>query len=191
MVKVGFIVEGDSEKIIVESTAFAQMLKDTGFELVHPVINAQGGGNLLPQNIGTFVSTLQQKQVENIIVLTDLENEASIDAVKHRIENEHVDVIIVAVKALEAWFLADTQAMRAWLKNDVFEELQPEQTADMPWDRLKEIAAQLNKRGPGNKVAFAKQMVKHHGFSIGNAAQHPNCPSARALTEYFEAENAN
>lgn len=42
MVKVGFIVEGDCEKIIIESPQFKQFLLSCGFELVTPVINAAG-----------------------------------------------------------------------------------------------------------------------------------------------------
>ncbi len=52
MVKVGFIVEGDTEKVIVESPAFSAWLTANGITLCHPVIDAKGGGNLLPQNIG-------------------------------------------------------------------------------------------------------------------------------------------
>ncbi len=186
MVKVGFIVEGDSERTVIESAAFEQFLKDHDFELVRPVIDAKGGGNLLPQNIGAFIDRLRQEEAEHIVVLTDLENEASTEVVKKRIENEHITVIFVAVKALEAWFLADTQAMRTWLGDDAFDEPHPENTIHMPWDRLKQIAAQLGKRGPANKVRFAQKMVTHYGFSISNAAQHHNCPSAKALVEYFK-----
>lgn len=48
MVKVGFIVEGDSEKIIIESYSFQQFLLNKGYELVRPVINAKGGGEFTP-----------------------------------------------------------------------------------------------------------------------------------------------
>ncbi|WP_255557138.1 hypothetical protein [Sodalis sp. dw_96] len=44
MVKVGFIVEGDSERTIIESAIFKQFLKDHDFELVRPVIDAKEGG---------------------------------------------------------------------------------------------------------------------------------------------------
>ena len=49
MVKVGFIVEGESEKLVVESPMFQQWLHDHDCTLVTPVIDAKGGGNLLPQ----------------------------------------------------------------------------------------------------------------------------------------------
>lgn len=55
MVRIGFIVEGDSEKIVIESVKFREFLRLNGFELVTPVVNAKGGGNLLPQNIEAYL----------------------------------------------------------------------------------------------------------------------------------------
>lgn len=48
MVKMGFIVEGDSEKIIVESEKFRQFLLSHDTELVTPVINAKEGVTYYP-----------------------------------------------------------------------------------------------------------------------------------------------
>ena len=182
MVKVGFIVEGDTEKLIVESPAFVAWLVANGITLVSPVVNAKGGGNLLPRNIGPFVATLQRAQAEHIVILTDLENEANPAAVRARIGQQHNNLIFIAVKAIEAWFLADTQALRQWLKIDTVEEPTPEQTLGMPWERLKSIAHENQKRGPGSKLIFAKRMIKHYGFTISNAAQHANCPSVLEFT---------
>lgn len=189
MVKVGFIVEGDSEMIVIQSSQFRQFLACHNYQLVTPVINAKGGGNLLPQNIEVFLTRLKQQSVDKIVVVTDLEAEPSTEAIRERISHPELDVIFIAVKALEAWYLADTSAMRNWLKDDDFQEQQPEQTTGMPWDRLAAIARELDKRGPGkSKTAFAKRMIKHHGFSIENAANHPNCPSAKEMVDYFAAE---
>ncbi|MBA1296357.1 DUF4276 family protein [Pseudomonas lurida] len=184
MVKVGFIVEGDCERIVVESAAFTKLLSDCGQELVTPVIDAKGGGNLLPHNIDVFIQALEVKGVSKIYVLTDLEEEASVEVVRDRISNAKIETIFIAVKALEAWFLADTQAMSNWLKQ-AYNEPYPEATFGKPYDRLKEIAKTVGVSGPGNKPAFAKKMVKHFDFSIVRAAQHPLCPSARELVDYF------
>jgi len=178
MVKVGFIVEGDTEKVIVESPAFADWLTANGITLVQPVVNAEGGGNLLPHNIDPFVARLRQAQAEHIVILTDQEDESGPDVVRQRIGQKHTNLVFVAVKAIEAWFLADTQAMRHWLGITAFVEAKPEETPDKPWERLKEVAQQNQARGPGtNKVIFAKRMVNRHGFTISGAAQHPDCPS--------------
>lgn len=185
MVKVGFIVEGASERIVVESEMFRHLCRLAGFELVTPVVDAQGGGNLLPQNIDAFISRLENADAQHIFVLTDLEDEASVTDVRDRISDARINTTFVAVKALEAWYLADTKAMNNWLGISDFYEENPEATADKPWNRLKEIAADLGKRGPGNKVAFTKKLVKHWEFSLERAASHPNCPSAKELVEYF------
>ena len=185
MVKVGFIVEGASERIVVESEMFRHLCRLAGFELVTPVVDAQGGGNLLPQNIDAFSSRLENADAQHIFVLTDLEDEASVTDVRDRISDARINTTFDAVKALEAWYLADTKAMNNWLGISNFYEENPAATADKPWNRLKEIAADLGKRGPGNKVAFTKKLVKHWEFSLERAASHPNCPSAKELVEYF------
>lgn len=189
MVRVGFIVEGDSEKIVIESPDFKAFLQENEFELVNPVVNAKGGGNLLPQNIDAYLGRLDQQAVDIIVVLTDLEDEESVDLVKERISNARINSIFVAVKALEGWFLADSSAMNKWLGTDDFNELHPEQTLLKPWDRLKEISNALGKRGPGNKTAFAKKMTKHFGFSIRQAASHPQCSSAQELVHFFTGQD--
>ena len=180
MVRLGFIVEGDSEKIVVESAAFQAWAAHNDMTVIRPVINAKGGGNLLPQNIEPMVATLQQFKPDHIIILTDLETEPNEAHVRQRIGDTYTNLIFIAVKALEAWYLADSQAMQQWLNVDEFYEDHPQETPAMPWDRLGEIAKNLNRRGTGpSKVKFAEKIVKHCGFEVANAAQHPNCPSAK------------
>jgi len=183
MVKIGFIVEGGTEKIVVESSQFVSWLREQGLELIFPVIDAKGGGNLLPDNIEPLVARLQNANADHIVILTDLEDASGVEVVKNRIKNQHTELVFVAVKAIEAWFLADTTAMNNWLKTDTdFYEDHPEQTTEMPWARLKEIAKTMNLQGPGaTKVIFAKKMVKHYAFSVSGAAQHPACLSAKGF----------
>lgn len=180
MVKVGFIVEGDTEKILIESDRFKAFARNNGLEVCSPVIDAKGGGNLLPQNISQSVARLRMANVGHIVILTDLETAPDVEAVKARIGSLHTNLIFVAVKAIEAWFLADTQALRRWLRMaDVFEAA-PEETPEMPWERLKALATEKGARGPGNsKPIFARNMCKHHGFDLAQAALHPACPSAK------------
>ena len=179
MVKVGFIVEGDTEKILIGSDRFKAFAKSNGVEVCSPVIDAKGGGNLLPQNIRPSVARLRMANVDHIVILTDLETAPDVESVKTRIGSEHTNLIFVAVKAIEAWFLADTDALRRWLKiEDVF-EASPEATPEMPWERLKALAAENGVRGPGNsKPIFARNMCKHYGFDLAQAALHKSCPSA-------------
>jgi hypothetical protein len=53
MVKVGFIVEGQTESILLQSPAFNDILRQHNIELIN-VINAEGSGNLLPHSIEYF-----------------------------------------------------------------------------------------------------------------------------------------
>lgn len=191
MVKLGFIVEGDSEKIIIESKKFSDFLQQNNYQLVRPVVNAKGGGNLLPHNIGVFIKTLQKQKAEKICVLTDLEDEESVNIVRDRIMHAEIDEIFIAVKALEAWFLADTEAMRRWLEVDDFIEDEPENTPEKPWNQLKALAQSHNVRGPGSKVAFANKMIKHLNFDITHSAAHAQCPSAAELVGVLTTNQMN
>ncbi len=71
--RVSFIVEGDTEKIIIESAAFMAWAKASGIEICAPVINAKGGGNLLPQNMAQIVMQAKRANPDHIVILTDLE----------------------------------------------------------------------------------------------------------------------
>lgn len=185
MVKVGFIVEEDSEKIVIESEKFREFLQMHGFELVNPVANAKGAGNLLPENIEEFIKSLHDRGAEKLYILTDSDGN-SLEQVKARIRHDQIETYFIAVKALEAWFLADTEAMRKFLHNNNFsEEPFPEETATIPFDRIKEIINEFQTRGAGSKTILAKNMVGKCGFTIENAAKHPNRPSAKAVIEHF------
>ena len=179
MVRIGFIVEGGSERIVIKSAQFQQWAAEHGMSICGDVLDAGGGGNLLPQNIEPLIKQLQSFNPDHIVILTDLENEVSTDAVKNRIGNTFTNLIFIAVKALEAWYLADTSALRIWLKDEQIFEALPEQTPGMPWERLRELARTRQLPGPGSKKTFASRMINHYGFSIANAARHPACPSAR------------
>lgn len=190
MVKAGFIVEGASEKIIVESAAFLALLQSYGYELVKPVVDAGGGGNLLPRNIEAFISRLDTAEVDQIFILTDLEDEPHVEEVRDRVAHPRIRFAFVAVKALEAWYLADSQAMNTWLGTRDFFEPTPEQTQNKPWDRLKEIAAEHGVRGPGSKVTFANRAVRHLGFTVECSARHSECPSALELVNFLSSQNS-
>ena len=59
MVTVGFVVEGASEKRLVESELFRKWLQeDCNLKVVDPVVDAAGNGNMCSHNIETFVRNL-------------------------------------------------------------------------------------------------------------------------------------
>ncbi|MGN6842982.1 hypothetical protein ACTHUM_15490, partial [Neisseria sp. P0021.S006] len=105
MVKVGFIVEGSCEKIIIESEAFKTFLHRNDFELIEPVVDANGAGNLLPHNIEPFIGVLEANGAERLYILTDSDG-LPVEGVKERISHAKITAYFIAVKAIEAWFLA-------------------------------------------------------------------------------------
>lgn len=180
MVRIGFIVEGDTEKIIFESSGFQSFLRESQIECVG-IFNACGRGNLLKPNplIDSFVKILEDLSVNNIFIITDLEDNPCITKAK---ENLHIfstaiQTNIIAVKAIESWFLADTRALSQVLKLKVYIN-DPEETSALPFDKINSLCIKHTGRGAGNKKLFARRMLKH-GFLIENAASHPHCKSAR------------
>lgn len=187
MVKVAFIVEGECERMLIESANFQTWVKAQGLEICRPVIDAKGGGNLLPQHLDKLLAQFKSSQPDHIVILTDLEDAPSTDSVKARITTTHTQLIFVAVKALEAWFLADTDTMCKWLNAPDFLEPAPETTPGMPWDRVKALAQTYERRGPGTKVKFANIMCNKLGYQVANAAKHPGCPSAKLFCDALAA----
>ncbi len=178
MVKVGFICEGDTEKIIVSSTNFKNILASNNLELVK-AIDATGNGNLLPKNIMPFIESLKDEGAENIFILTDLDTDLCITKTKERINAPNTIIVVISIKQIEAWFLADTSTLSKIFKTKFYIDL-PE-AENNPREKLKEIFIKETGRGFGDsKPRFAKWMVQE-GFSILNAAQHPNCNSAKYL----------
>ena len=189
LVTVGFVVEGASDKKLVESLSFREWLKqDYKLEVIDPIVDVGGNGNLCSRNISLYVNLLKkQHNPDKIVVLADLDPEKCAPCITKRKEiigNDNIDLVIIARKAIESWFLADTEAMKSLTKQGRFFEEYPEQTPSMPWDRLKEIGLQTIGRGTGSsKISFADKFIKYHQFSVARAAQHPNCPSASYFVE--------
>ena len=175
MVKIGFICEGKTEKKIVESEPFQKFLFERDIEIVGEVRDAKGNGNLLPQNLPAFVAPLTEKGAERIVILTDLDQDACITITKDRITNEENIIVVVAVRQVESWFLADSATLTTLLKEN-FEFNNPEGQTN-PYETLKELFKDKRGRGIGTKDKLARHMIKY-GFSLESAARHPNCPSA-------------
>ena len=122
MVKVGFICEGDTERKIIESTAFQRTLSNLGITCVKPIEDADGNGNLLPHNIEPIRTKLFAAGANLIFVLTDLDQDATITITKQRISELSNQIIIVAVKAIEAWFLADSNLLSENVKSSLLKQ---------------------------------------------------------------------
>lgn len=175
MVKIGFLCEGKTEVKIVQSGKFKNYLQRIGIETVEPIIDAKGGGNLLPDNSREHLEKLWSNGAQKIVVLTDLDKDNCITSTKKRVNPNDDKIVIVAVRKIESWFLADSETMSLLLK-EKFEFELPEDETEL-FESLKSLFINKYDRGIGVKDTFTARMLKY-GFSLENAANHPNCPSA-------------
>ncbi len=129
----------------------------------------------MPGNSKEYLDTLLANGAEKILILTDLDEDACITFTKNRITTSADRIVIVAVRNIESWFLADSQTLSLLLRQK-FEFEQPENEIT-PFETLRNIFLEKQNRGIGDKDILAARMIKY-GFSLENAARHPNCPSA-------------
>ncbi len=179
MIKVGFICEGFTERKLLESDNFKSFLTAVSIEIT-TVINAEGSGNLLPHNIGPFIEILESEGSKIIIILTDLDEDACITLTKKRVNARPNDIVIIAVKAIESWFLACTSSMRKILNDANFEFQFPENESN-PFETIRQLkffkTGRGFNKGTGGKLNLLNNLLLL-GLNITEAAQHPNCPSA-------------
>lgn len=176
VVKVAFIVEGKTERKIIEAENFVKLLHECNIELLLPVINADGNGNMLPEKLKEDIEVLKSEGAQKIFILTDLDEDACITKTRQRIGEGTDTIIIIAVKQIEAWFLADSHTLSQLMNDAAFFFDFPEKEP-APFEKLRTLFLEKTKRGVGTKDILAARMLKY-GFSLQRAAQHPNCPSA-------------
>ncbi|SEA78369.1 MAG: hypothetical protein QJT81_14055 [Candidatus Thiothrix putei] len=188
MVKASFIVEGQTEIELVRSDYFKKWLMQyCGIELIgNPKDgNCKGKGNMCAAKLEALAEKIRKQDAPDVIVvLADLDPDADVLCIterKKRIGSRHIDLVVIARNALEAWFLADTEAMRSWLRDGQFYEPVPESHMQ-PWDALKNYGKAAN-RGPGSKPGFARKFIRDQRFDLERAASHENCPSASYCVE--------
>lgn len=189
MVNIGFICEGDTEVKIVKSSAFQHLLTESELTCVFPIEDAEGNGNLLPHKIVEKRNALEKAGANVIFILTDIDKDASVADARQRVGEYPGQRIIVAVREAEAWFLTDSSTLSTLLGEPFYEEY-PEQEAE-PFETIRRLFIQQSGRGVGTKPMLARRML-NYGFTIEQAARHPNCPSARYfLTKLKTLATAN
>ncbi len=188
MVKVGFVVEGPSEKKLIESANFRELCSRLGIEICTPIILIGGVGDTGRDITGFISDCRNQAKPERVLVLVDLENAACFTGRKEKLIGwKTADRTVLAKRNLEAWFMADTEAFARWAENKgcvPFPEMYQDNFA---W--LKELCNEIGlKRGTGvDHLSFAKVMLNKHDFSLERAAQHPHCSSAQYLLDTLKA----
>jgi len=180
MVRVAFICEDDAGKKIIESQNFRELLEENNLQLVLPVYNAKGKGNLTEENVKGLVSTALDNGAERIFLMTDMDQDLCVTRTKEQLIVDKACTIVVCKKSIELWFLADTKALSALLKrNEQFED--PEEPSH-PFDVINELHKDsFNGRGI-SKAILALKMVGV-GFSVVAAANHNKCSGARYFVE--------
>jgi hypothetical protein len=189
MVKLGFIVEGGTEKRIIESTAFREYLISLNLGFVEAVIDAEGNGNLLPMYLLHYIQILKDQGANKIIILTDLDLDACITVTKNRINAPNECLMIVAVKTIEAWFLSDRDTLQKIINNNGYVCPNPE-TIDDPFKEIRQLATNTGRGLGTSKIRIADKFIKE-GFSIVNAADHANCLSAQYFINKLNLLAAN
>lgn len=178
MVKIGFICEGATEQILLLSDNFRLYLSSINLQLIN-VINACGSGNLLPHNISGYLKSLEKAGAEVIFILTDLDDDICITKTKERIRPRGQDIVVIAVKKIEAWFLANTNAMRSLLNDAEFSFLTPE-LENNPFETINRLLVKHKGRGIGRtsagKIKLVSKLIEL-GFQLPDSATHPNCLS--------------
>lgn len=183
MVRLGIICEGESETIIFNDDLFKNWLNSFGVEL----ISVQETGSINQFFEGRFEkhrALMLLKNVDFILALIDLDKATSLREHKSKVNILANEVVVIAVKEFESWYLADENALNNLLEKQVFIEF-PEEIQEP----FKEIVKLNNGKGFGKSKPFLAKMMLRKGFSIENAAKHPNCPSAKYFIKKLESLN--
>ena len=185
MVRVGFIVEGGCERIVLNSSGFSNFLSSNHLQLIGEVIDMNGKGNLSASSkrMQSQVKLLRNEGAEWIIVLRDMDNAVSFGSVKSEVFQAPEIIVCLAVQELEAWFIADYVTLSVFIGNSSHHR-EPE-TILKPAVFINEHRRLHTGRGIKDKKGFATAMV-NNGFTIERAAEHPNCPSARYFLDKLQ-----
>ncbi len=173
MVRLGIICEGESETIILNGENFKNLLNSYNIAL----ISVQETGSINQffedrfESHRAFMLTLG---VDFIIALIDLDKEPCLVVHKNKVNIIENEVVVVAVKEFESWYLADSDALYRAFNKEIC-VINPESIQEP----LKEIVVINNGKGFGGSKPFLAKKMLRANFSIENAANHPNCPSAR------------
>ncbi len=185
MVKLGIICEGETEGIIFNTPEFGQLLQSFQVKLIG-VVETGSKTQYFEDRLIKYRQILLDKGADKIIALVDLDKDACITLTKEGIPHFEDQLIIVAVKEFENWYLADTAALSSLLDRQVYIYL-PEKEND-----AEKSIIQLRGKGFGHSKPRLANAMKRHGFTIEKAAQHPNCPSAAYfLTKLQTLASAN
>ena len=181
MVKIGFIYDGETEKVILGSPMFIEFLNKYNFELAGH-IKYTGGKIERDTNM-----LLNRKSVEKVIILKDLEQLPTekdlINQLKSKEKITNKNIIVIVKKMFEAWLLADTNTIKKILRQKKLKPFNNPENETNPHSTLQnKLGSKYKNLG---KPAIAKLFIRH-GFTINNAAKHKQCHSAKNFLKIIE-----
>lgn len=187
MVRLGLIVEGDSEFMLFNSAIFQEYISTfENIDLIG-VLNAEGIGNFVKEGsiVGSHVEILEDSGVDKIIMLLDLEDESCVTLAKQNVYNySNKQIIVIAKRAFEAWLLADSISLSKLMKTNI-SFWRPEETIKKPFEEYKDLLLQLTGRGIGGKILLVGKIMLND-FTFEECNNHKNCLS---LKYFFEKLN--
>ncbi|HXL57078.1 MAG TPA: hypothetical protein VN958_12515, partial [Chitinophagaceae bacterium] len=159
------------------------------------VINAEGKNNLyhpsadftfIERKVKGWIDTLIAKRVEVIFFLIDFDNsDKCFSHFKLKVYHLQNNRIVIAKQVLEAWYLADNNALSNYLLQKIIQINNPESFL-FPFEEIKSLRQQYQNRGIADKKILTKDMIKS-GFTLPNAAAHPQCFSAQYFLSKLSA----
>ncbi len=180
MVKIGFIYDGETEQVILNSKMFKDFLGKYNFELAG-MRKYVGGKIARDTNM-----LIKRNNAEKVIIIKDLEQLADKESVlkelkkKEKISNNNS--LVIVKRMIEAWFLADNETMGRILRNKI-------KPFNNPENEINPHRTLQNKLGRGyqdlGKPAIANLFITN-GFTIENAAKHSQCHSAKEFIKTIE-----
>lgn len=177
MVKFGFIVEGDTEKILFGSSNFFNYLKSLNIDFIPEIINAKGIGRLLPHYISKYTEILKDKGATKIFIIADLETDPCVTKTKERITPGDIHQCIISKKTIESWYLADTEAIQNFLGTTEYICNDPEKI-DNPFEEIKNQRKHYRNKGLNDKKMLARNILGC-GLSFEKTTANPACTSAQ------------
>ena len=128
-----------------------------------------------------YIDRLENQGAQKIFILTDLDEDICITRTKQRIKARRQDIVIIAVKKIESWFLASSSAIAALIRQPGFIFQSPEGEAQ-PFETINNLMIHHLGRGAGKgnggKIKLITRLLEY-GLDINQAGSHPNCPSAK------------
>jgi len=200
LVTAGFIVEGDSEAILLKDPSFISLLASLNISCSkNLIINAEGKTKLYNPNAdfnrleakaSAWIEALESSGAQVIFLLLDFDDSDScFTQFKSKVFHRPNNIVIIAKQALEAWYLADRQALSVYFGKQIEAVSNPELFL-VPVEEIKKLRQLHSEKGKGisNKKSLTRHML-NSGFSLTRAAAHPNCPSATYFLNKLQSLN--